>query len=515
MNEKITPFTPIGKLFLMMPDTEFSRFCIEINKLWEFEPKIGERIQRDLDLDAKKKKRLRLMDKQWETRNQMMLPIIEFESGIPEAEKLKLLYGRPRMTAYVAFMFMMGRGYYGGIKSSTGIEFTAESMTLYIFLQNKGISMPSANTVYDNINAISNETRNVIFDAQIRKIADEGLDDFKELTIDSTAVAGNVCWPRDSSIISHLMERAFRRGKALHLFGLTDMRTRYFPRLLKEAKSLSKQINMEAGKPKSEKKRRQHYRKTLKAAGCAVALFQEELTLIDIQMQTASLPPSQYQRLQRLIEMVREDIAHIEKVRAYCAKRIFKSESTPSKEKIISTSDGDAAYIQKGNREATIGYKPQLGRSDKGFVSSLIIPLGNASDSDQLEPTIEDSISRTKITPDTISTDDGYVNQKIRNKYMVKGVKVFSFSGSKGKRLLSAEEWESQEYVDARNDRSAVESLMYTIKYGFDFDRVMRRGIENVRAELMEKVLAYNACRSVEIRQRRAELPPSDRKKAA
>lgn len=510
MSEKISPFNPIGKLFLMMPETEFARFCVETHKLWEFEPKIGKHIQADLDLYAKEKKRLRLMDKQWEARNQMMLPSLEFETEIPEAEKLSLSQGRPRMTAYVAFMFVMGRGYYGGIKSSTGIDFTAESMTLHIFLSNKGIPMPSANAVYDNINAISNATRDVIFDAQIRRITDEGLDDFKGLTIDSTAVAGNVCWPRDSSIISHLMERAFRRGKALNGFGLTNMRTRYFPRLLKEARNLSKQINMEAGKPKSEKKRRKHYRKILKTAAVAVALFQEELVLIDEHMKTACLPPSQYQRIQRLVKMIKEDIAHIEKVRGYCAKRIFEGESTPSKEKIISTSDKDAAYIQKGNREATIGYKPQLGRSNNGFVSSLIIPLGNAADSDQLESSIEDSVGRTKIMPDTISTDDGYVNQKIRNKYRGLGVKVFSFSGSKGKRLLSSEEWESQDYVDARNDRSAVESLMYTIKHGFDFDRVMRRGIENVRAELLEKALAYNTCRAIEIRRRQAEFPPDE-----
>ncbi len=31
-----------------------------------------------------------------------------------------------------------------------------------------------------------------------------------------------------------------------------------------------------------------------------------------------------------------------------------------------------------------------------------------------------------------------------------------------------------------------------TIKHAFDFGRVARRGIENVRAEMLEKVLAYN-----------------------
>ncbi len=44
---------------------------------------------------------------------------------------------------------------------------------------------------------------------------------------------------------------------------------------------------------------------------------------------------------------------------------------------------------------------------------------------------------------------------------------------------------------------------MFTIKSGFNFGKVMRRGIDNVRAELLEKVMAYNFCRIVEIRGRK------------
>ena len=61
--------------------------------------------------------------------------------------------------------------------------------------------------------------------------------------------------------------------------------------------------------------------------------------------------------------------------------------------------------------------------------------------------------------------------------------------------MYKRQEWESEAYTVARDDRSAVESLMFTLKYGFDFGRVARRGLEPVRAELLEKVLAYNFCR--------------------
>ena len=85
------------------------------------------------------------------------------------------------------------------------------------------------------------------------------------------------------------------------------------------------------------------------------------------------------------------------------------------------------------------------------------------------------------------------------------GVTVVSISGSKGKKITPVADWDSEAYAVARDDRSAVESLMFTIKYRFDFGRVARRGLENVRAELLEKVLAYNFCRMAGFRRAEAE----------
>lgn len=83
---------------------------------------------------------------------------------------------------------------------------------------------------------------------------------------------------------------------------------------------------------------------------------------------------------------------------------------------------------------------------------------------------------------------------------------MVSISGSKGKNITPAEDWDSLEYVAARNGRSAVESLMFTLKHGFDFGRVARRGLENVRAEMIEKVLAYNFCRMAACRRAATEV---------
>ncbi len=397
---------------------------------------------------------------------------------------------------------MMGRGYYGGIKSRNGYTFTAESRTLQLLLENKGLSMPSESSVYDNINVISNETREFILNCQMKQVLKEGLDNFEELTIDSTSVSGNVSWPRDSNIIIGLIERAFNYGKKLEIFGSKNIRDRYFPRLIKEISRLSKKINMESGKKNSKKKRRKYYKHLLKLSGQAEVLFEEELQKVTPQIKEVSIKPSRKERLDRLVKMIKTDVDTLKMVRGYCHSRIIDEVIVPSKDKVMSVSDNDAAYIQKGDREAVIGYKPQLVRTKSGFVSSLTVPRGNASDSAQFGPAIDKSISQTGIVPTNVSGDDGYVNTAERNTLLKMGVSVVSFSGSKGKKLLSEEEWNSDVYIETRNNRSAVESLMYTIKHNFNFDRVVRRGHENVTAELLEKVLAYNCCRLFQIRER-------------
>jgi hypothetical protein len=147
----------------------------------------------------------------------------------------------------------------------------------------------------------------------------------------------------------------------------------------------------------------------------------------------------------------------------------------------------------------TFGYKPQLGRSENGFITALIVPEGNAADSGQMEIIAETSMARTHIVPDMMSFDDGYTNTTVRDRYKEIGIEV-SFSGSKGKKIIPVEKYDSEQYKNARNNRSAVESLMFVLKHNNDFEQLMRRGIDAVRSELLEKVIVYNFFRIIKVR---------------
>ena len=93
------------------------------------------------------------------------------------------------------------------------------------------------------------------------------------------------------------------------------------------------------------------------------------------------------------------------------------------------------------------------------------------------------------------------------------GVKVVSISGAKGKKIIEARQWKSQPYRQARAERSAIESMVFTLKEGFEFGEMVRRTHENVLAEMLEKMLAYNISQIIRVRKKLSE--PQEMQRAA
>lgn len=503
--QKIADQPPISNLFLPVPDTDFRAFLTEVEELGRFAPEIVAAIEGDLDAHAREKKRFRLADRKFRASQTADLPELGIEEGELLSETLTLDVGRPRMPAEAVYVFLMLRGFLGSLSTKQSRRFLHESMSLYGWLQSRGLKVPGVSTILDNLNVLSHETRELIFERQVARVLQEELDDFRTLTIDSTAVKANSAWPTDAKMLTGLLTRVDRMGQKLHVFGLEDFQKGWVPRWLTEMDKLEFQICLVAGRANSKGKLKKRYRQLLRRARKATDALQAEFARFEQGLFIETLAPSRRVILERVIGQIRSDLSDAERVMAYASDRMFKEKMLPSTEKVLSLSDGSAAYIKKGCRNPVIGYKPQLVRSENGFVTSLLVPEGNASDSVKLAPAIRDAIKRTGVIAELVSTDDGYASAKGRDEVLGIGVKAISISGAKGKKLTTLEDWESETYRDARRCRSAVESLMFTIKDGFAFGELGRRGIDAVRDELLEKVLAYNCCRSILIKQRRRE----------
>lgn len=499
-NATIIPFRPLRKLIFTFPESDLSRLVAEGYALACYEPRILELIDQDRDAHALAKKKARILDRDWLMSRGSTLPGFNAEVEEGWADELELAAGRPRMAADLVLIFALLRGYLGGFKDRKTAMLLLESRTLETIFVNLGIKLPGLSTILDNINAITSETFEFILDVQIEYAKVKRLDTFKELTGDSTGIEANSSWPTDSGTIAGLAERAERLLRGLSDFGVALKLPAVVGSLIAELNILHKQIQLSFGKKDSAAKRKKLYRKLIKIAKKARQILQNTVERANLKALGIDVMPSLKMRMTMNLDWIQGDLEDLDQAIKNAISRVIQDKKVKTTDKILSLSDEDAAIIAKGGREPLMGYKPQLVRSGNGIVTAIVVPKGNANDSDQLRAVVDASLQRTGIVPTVLSFDDGYTNNEDREYYLGLGIPTVSFSGSKGKRLIPEDEYESKAYAKARNDRSAVESTIFTLKHNHDFGRVMRRGLENVRCELHEKAIAHNFFRFIAIK---------------
>ena len=503
---------PRQLVFLTPIDSQLNDFLNEIHQIALLEPSIVECIDKDLDVHAKKKKLLRLADEQFLAGQTLDLPKLQIQLRELQIDKIQLEIGRPRTDAYIVYLFLMLRGFNGGCKDQHARLLLEESITLKLWLEHLGLELPPASTLSDNLNAVSNQTRSLIHQVQLRYTIQGRLDDFQKCFIDSTAVEANTERPTDSTILVRLIARVCRTGSNLHRLDLPDMNPIGLLEQQEELRRLSQQIHFLTGKARAGAKRKKWYFQLIRRVRRLRKRLLRDLEPVRRNLEgRIDLPPSRRLMAQEALGLIADDLAALEQAAHVCERRIMAGEEVPVAEKIISLSDSDASFIVKGGWNKVVGYRPQLARSGSGFVTALVLPQGNSADSPHLVEMVKEQINNTGVIPATTSADDGYSSKQGLEEVQGLGVKVVSISGAKGKRLLEAQQWKSRPYRQARAERSAIESLVFTLKEGFEFGEMMRRTHENVLAEMLEKVLAYNISQIIRVRKRLSELEQMER----
>jgi hypothetical protein len=129
---------PRQLVFLTPIDSQLNAFLNEIHQIVRMEPSIVERIDEDLDLQAKKKKLLRLVDEQFLAGQTPDLPKLQIQLRQLKIDDIQLETGRPRTEAYIVYLFLMLRGWCGGCKDQHARLLLEESMTLRLWLEHLG-----------------------------------------------------------------------------------------------------------------------------------------------------------------------------------------------------------------------------------------------------------------------------------------------------------------------------------------------------------------------------------------
>ena len=479
-------------LFIQPEDSDFYQCLTEGLKFVERHPEVLMMIEADQDQHGLQKKLIRELDR---TSQRECLGRLEFidDASVASAFELESLkVGRPRMNPLTVFVYLLAEAYLGGSTTNhLAKNYLADSQTIFAFLTRQQIKAPGASTIHDNLRCLSPLTVETIFDLQLKMIKEDELDTFEKAFIDSTSVNANSAWPTDSGMMHGLAMRTLCILTRLYKRFGNDFSDKKLTEWIELFKKLDFHISLVRRKPNAACKRKKLYRRLFRK----VEKFMERVAKRMVDFRTAyqdsELGFSERQKVLGRVEAFSDTLSDLLYVYEYSKKRILEDVSISSREKILSLSDGDAAFIIKGGRDTVLGYKPQIVVSDNMFVSSVLVPEGNAADSDMLTLSVDDSMERTGVLPKVVSTDDGYVSKKNHEELTTRGIDVVSFGGSKGKKLLE-KNWNDEEYVAARTDRSKAESIMFSLKHIFDFGKLKRRGVDEARAEMTMKAVVYN-----------------------
>jgi hypothetical protein len=465
-------------------------------------PEILSQIEGDQISHGLAKKEIRLKDERYLASLTDDLPGFypnQLNSSPPPSTVLE--DGRPRMPALLVVVFFLLRGWLGGPKSDRFRLVVNESLTLRQLYEEFQVNPPGLSTINDNLNTLSLETCHLFFRCQLDYAKVEKLDDFEKVRIDSTAAAANAVYPTDSSLIKAFLGRSLASFQQLQKMASLDLTHRVgFKESIKltgEVGTFSQVITMISGKMGAKETRKENYKKIYsrvpriaKKLGPLVERAKEVL-------EHKSMLPSQRCRIEKVIEQIETDLESASQIALYSKRRVINEEAIAIDEKILSVCEHDATIIKKGDRDMVFGYRPQLAFSGKGLVTATLVPEGNASDSGQLEKMLEESEANSKTIARIVTVDDGYLNRRVRENYLKRALQygieaIFSIAGSKGKKSLGEETFYSEDYRQARYDRSAAESCISTLKGNYGYGEIKRRGLGAVRQEQMSKVLAYN-----------------------
>ena len=474
-------------LFRGGKDSHFCKLLDTGLELVEKYPEILEKIDEDLDDHGLAKKKLRKADIDWGNQK-LDFDTVEY---IDKDKSLVLESGRKRMPPVLVLVFMLIRGYFGGFKREQTRDLIAESESFGAICFSLGLTkIPKPSTIIENVNALSEKTQRLILDKEIELVLNEGLDDLKHLYFDSTSISASGIWPTESGTISALMSRIESGIRTFAQFGYQINLPKSITEKLDLLANAHTSISLRKGKKESKKHTKKKYREILRTGKELVPSFDKALQRAKNRI--GDMMPSIRVRIEALVEWIEADLHNVQLCMTNARQRVLEGKKVDAKQKVLGVADQDAEMIVKGGRDPVYGYKPQIGRTEKGLIIAVDIPCGNASDSGEMKKITDQAIDRTTILPDVLSYDDGYTNSEARFEYLKQGIKVVSFSGAKGKRQIEEDEWDSLPYKTARNKRSMVESTMSVLKQFFNLSRFSRRGQEAVTKEILEKVIVNN-----------------------
>lgn len=359
----------------------------------------------------------------------------------------------------------------------------ADSSSYRSFARLERDCRPGKSALSGNIRRLSPQTLQGVFEMLGVATYEEGMLDLTCLRMDSSVVKSNIAPPLDSQLLDdgiRVLSRLFAKSRDCTgvKLRLTDYR--------KRSKSLAARIFY--GK-KAEKDRL--YKELVPLARRVIK--QSERAIEQVQQQCRQSVLSQ-----PWIDQVRHYRELLERVIDQTERRVFKGESVPAAEKIVSLFEPHTDIIIKGHRDVEYGHKINLATDKHGLITQLMIEEGNPCDTERFIPLIESHQELYGCVPKTTIADGGYASKENIAKGKTLGIKRIGFHKKKG---IGVSEMGLKEKTlkKLRNFRAGIEGNISELKRAFGAGKALWKGEDGFLSFVWASVISYNLTRLVRL----------------
>jgi len=341
---------------------------------------------------------------------------------------------------------------------------------------------PSKSILQENIKMIREETWEAIHSEILDYARQEKIEKGRTVRVDSTAVETNIHHPTDSTLLSdgiRIITRWLKEGKELApapSYQFSDHRRVVKKRLMTILNTRKDVIRHGA------------YKDLLYYAGLvrgyAMAAIPHLVSYEGHTLADTFTGCELARKLERAVRILGRVIDQTE-------RRVFKGESVPASEKIVSFFEDHTDIIVKGRRYTEYGHKVFLTGGGSNMILGCLIERGNPADTDEYQPLLLKHEEQYGRMPRQVTADGGFASKDNLAFAKKNGVKDAAFAKKRGLTVLDMAK-SSWVYKKLRNFRAGIEAGISVLKRAFGLDRCNWTGWEGFKRYVWSNIVSYN-----------------------
>jgi IS5 family transposase len=364
--------------------------------------------------------------------------------------------------------------------------------TLRIFTDFDSHRVPKHDAFNRAFNRLTPATMQAINQAVVQTAVQLGLEDGKQLRVDTTVVETNIHFPTDATLLWDTVRTVTRLIEDLHemlprgVQGFTN-RTRSARRRMQALERMTAQERHTQQEPK--------YRELLGITG---QVLENSRQVVKKATRVKGIDVMQ----QAIVDQLRKEItAYCElgdKVIDQTRRRVIEGEQVPAEEKVYSIFESHTDLIKRGKQRKPLefGHKVFLAESAQGLITDYQVLDGNPADTTQVRPSLERHRQVFHCAPDLYAGDRGFYSAENLDECQQAGVSQVSIPQRGGHKTADREALErSPAFKKGQRFRVGIEGRISVLFRGRGMKRCRAQGRDRFEVLVGAAVLANNLLR--------------------